>query len=116
MSSNNNAYFLLTLGCSKNTVDSESMAQLLDRNGLRAVGNPDEAEVLIVNTCGFIDTAKQESIDVLRQLAEIKRGDQYVIAAGCLSQRYGANLVQEVPGLDGVIGTRRWMEDRKSVV
>ena len=110
MSSNNNAYFLLTLGCSKNTVDSESMAQLLDRNGLRAVGNPDEAEVLIVNTCGFIDTAKQESIDVLRQLAEIKRGDQYVIAAGCLSQRYGANLVQEVPGLDGVIGTRRWMD------
>jgi ribosomal protein S12 methylthiotransferase len=103
-------YYLLSLGCSKNTVDSESMAQVLGANGLRAVGNPDKAEVLIVNTCGFIDAAKEESLSALRELVEQKRGKQMVIAAGCLSQRYGEQLIQYVPGLDGVIGTRRWMD------
>jgi ribosomal protein S12 methylthiotransferase len=105
-----NQYFLVSLGCSKNTVDSESIAQILNQNGLRGVGDPDQAEVMIVNTCGFIDAAKQESIDVLKELVEAKRNDQMVIAAGCLSQRYGHDLVQHVPGLDGVIGTRRWMD------
>ena len=103
-------YFLLSLGCSKNSVDSESMAQLLNRNGMAGSADPDLADTLIVNTCGFINTAKQESIDALRELAEGKRPDQLLIAAGCLSQRYGAALTQEVPGLDGVIGTRRWMD------
>ncbi|MAS32564.1 MAG: 30S ribosomal protein S12 methylthiotransferase RimO [Anaerolineaceae bacterium] len=110
MPSLKNKYYLLSLGCSKNTVDSESIAQVLNQNGLRGVGDPDEAEVLIVNTCGFIDAAKEESIGALRELVDLKRRGQMVIAAGCLSQRYGANLVQEVPGLDGVIGTRRWMD------
>jgi ribosomal protein S12 methylthiotransferase len=103
-------YFLLSLGCSKNTVDSESIAQVLHQNGMVSVGVPDEAEVLIVNTCGFIDDAKAESIDALRELVDLRSGNQMVIAAGCLSQRYGDALVQEVPGLDGVIGTRRWMD------
>ncbi len=103
-------FFLVSLGCSKNTVDSESIARLLHQHGMQGVGDPENAEVLIVNTCGFIDAAKQESIDVLRELVETKRTGQMVIAAGCLSQRYGAALVQEVPGLDGVIGTRRWMD------
>ncbi len=110
MAKRKNNYFLLSLGCSKNTVDSESIAQVLGQNGMRGVGSADDAEVLIVNTCGFIDTAKQESIDMLRELVELKRESQMVIAAGCLSQRYGADLVQEVPGLDGIIGTRRWMD------
>lgn len=110
MSVRKNKYYLVSLGCSKNTVDSESMAQVLNQNGMQAVEHAGRAEVLIVNTCGFIDSAKQESIDVLRELVENRRGDQMVIAAGCLSQRYGADLVQEVPGLDGVIGTRRWMD------
>ncbi|MCU0481331.1 MAG: 30S ribosomal protein S12 methylthiotransferase RimO [Anaerolineae bacterium] len=105
-----NNYYLLSLGCSKNTVDSESMAQVLGQHGLRGVGDPDTAEVLIVNTCGFIDAAKEESISALRELVEGKKGNQMVIAAGCLSQRYGADLVQYIPGLDGVIGTRRWMD------
>jgi ribosomal protein S12 methylthiotransferase len=110
VSSRKHHYYLLSLGCSKNTVDSESIAQVLHQNGMRGVGDPDAAEVLIVNTCGFIDTAKQESINVLRELVELKRDGQMVIAAGCLSQRYGADLVQEIPGLDGIIGTRRWMD------
>jgi ribosomal protein S12 methylthiotransferase len=103
-------YYLLSLGCSKNTVDSESMAQVLGRHGMKGVAAPEQAEVLIVNTCGFIDAAKQESIDLLRELVETRRDGQMVVAAGCLSQRYGDALVQEVPGLDGVIGTRRWMD------
>lgn len=103
-------YYLVSLGCSKNTVDSESMAQVLNASGMRGVGDPRNAEVLIVNTCGFIDSAKQESIDTLRELVDTRKRNQMVIAAGCLSQRYGADLVQEVPGLDGVIGTRRWMD------
>ncbi len=110
MTQSEEKYYLLSLGCAKNTVDSESMAQVLQQSGMRGVGDPEAAEVLIVNTCGFINSAKQESIDALRELAEIKRADQMVIAAGCLSQRYGDTLVQEVPGLDGVIGTRRWMD------
>lgn len=110
MASRKNAYYLLSLGCSKNTVDSESMAQVLQQNGMRGVGDPHKAEVLIVNTCGFINAAKEESMSALRELVELKKANQMVIAAGCLSQRYGANLVQEIPGLDGVIGTRRWMD------
>ena len=103
-------YFLLSLGCAKNTVDSESIAQLLHQRGMSGASDPELAEVMIVNTCGFINTAKEESIAALRELVEIKGADQMVIAAGCLSQRYGATLAQEVPGLDGVIGTRRWMD------
>ncbi len=108
--SRKNKYYLVSLGCSKNTVDSESMAQVLAQNGLRGVGDPDQAEVLIVNTCGFINSAKEESIETLRELVDNRRSGQMVIAAGCLSQRYGADVVAQVPGLDGVIGTRRWMD------
>jgi ribosomal protein S12 methylthiotransferase len=105
-----NNYYLLSLGCSKNTVDSESMAQLLDGAGMRGVTSPNNAEVMIVNTCGFIGPAKQESIAALQELATVKNENQYLIAAGCLSQRYGDTLAQEVAGLDGIIGTRRWMD------
>lgn len=110
MTNRQDSYYLLSLGCSKNTVDSESIAQVLNQHGMRGVGDPESAEVLIVNTCGFIDAAKQESIDMLKELVALKTGEQMVIAAGCLSQRYGNELVQHVPGLDGVIGTRRWMD------
>jgi ribosomal protein S12 methylthiotransferase len=101
---------MLNMGCAKNLVDAEGIAQLLGREGYRGAETPDDASVLIVNTCGFIDAAKQESIDALRELAGGKRSDQLLIAAGCLAQRYGKVLSEEVPGLDGVIGTRRWMD------
>jgi ribosomal protein S12 methylthiotransferase len=103
-------YYILSLGCSKNTVDSESMAQLLNGAGLQGVDRVSRAEVLIVNTCGFINAAKEESLSALRELAAHKKRDQLLIAAGCMSQRYGGELVQKVPGIDGVIGTRRWMD------
>jgi ribosomal protein S12 methylthiotransferase len=86
------------------------MAALLGRAGFHSAATAEDAAVLIVNTCGFIDSAKQESLAALRELASAKRPDQLLIAAGCLSQRYGPAIVQEVPGVDGVIGTRRWMD------
>ena len=92
---------MLSLGCSKNSVDSESIAQILDQRGMSGTGDPSLAEVMIVNTCGFINAAKEESIAALRELADIKRADQMVIAAGCLSQRYGDYL--------GARGARIWM-------
>ena len=105
-----NTFHLVSLGCAKNTVDSDSMAQLLIRDGYHAVDNPSHANVLIVNTCGFIGPAKQESLNVLRELAEGKKNNQVLIAAGCLTQRYGVEVAEKVPGIDGVLGTRRWMD------
>ena len=103
-------FYLLSLGCSKNTVDSESMASLLYKAGFSGVADPDDASVLIVNTCGFIESARQESIGALRELASLKNKNQLLIAAGCMAQRYGDEVVEWVPGIDGVIGTRRWMD------
>src|SRR5512137_2061997 len=103
-------YFLLSLGCSKNTVDSHSMAQLLDGAGYVAVQDSGKASVLLVNTCGFIGPAREESIASLRELARSKKRGQLLIAAGCLSQIWGQKLAAEVPGLDGIISTRRWMD------
>jgi ribosomal protein S12 methylthiotransferase len=103
-------FHLVSLGCAKNTVDSESMALLLREQGFLAEADPAQAEIVIVNTCGFIEPARQESIETLRRLAQAKRPGQLLIAAGCLTQRYGADVVRQVPGIDGVIGTRRWMD------
>jgi ribosomal protein S12 methylthiotransferase len=105
-----NTFHLVSLGCAKNTVDSDSMAQLLIRDGYHSVDDPTRANVLIVNTCGFIGPAKQESLDVLRELANGKRNNQILIAAGCLTQRYGAEVAEKIPSIDGVLGTRRWMD------
>ena len=103
-------FHLVSLGCAKNTVDSESMGQLLVKSGYRFEKDENRAEVLIVNTCGFIGPAKTESLEVLGELAAKKKEGQMLIAAGCLTQRYGAEVVQQVPGIDGILGTRRWMD------
>jgi ribosomal protein S12 methylthiotransferase len=103
-------FYLHSLGCAKNTVDSRSMAQLLDETGYQCTDQPEDAQLLIVNTCGFIGPARAESMQVLHELAASKTAEQQLIAAGCLSQRYGSEIVREVPGIDGVIGTRRWMD------
>ncbi|KXK12401.1 MAG: MiaB-like tRNA modifying protein YliG [Chloroflexi bacterium OLB14] len=108
--SKKNTFHLVSLGCSKNTVDSDSMAQLLIRDGYNAVEDPHKASVLIVNTCGFIGPAKAESYRVLGELAESKRDGQVLIAAGCLTQRYGVEVAQKISGIDGILGTRRWMD------
>ena len=105
-----NTFHLVSLGCAKNTVDSDSMAQLLLRDGYLSMDDPHKAAVLIVNTCGFIGPAKEESYRVLGELAKTKRNGQVLIAAGCLTQRYGVEVARKVPGIDGILGTRRWMD------
>lgn len=104
------SFYLVSLGCSKNTVDSTSMAELLKRAGYQPVDKPAKASVLIVNTCGFIQPARDESIAELRALARRKKNGQLLIAAGCLTQRYREWVVEQVPGIDGLLGTRRWMD------
>ena len=103
-------YHLISLGCAKNTVDSHSMEQLLVGSGYQYSEHPDDASVMVLNTCGFIGPAKEESLQVLGELAQVKRPDQLLIAAGCLTQRYGMEVVNKVPGIDGILGTRRWMD------
>jgi len=105
-----NTFFLLSLGCSKNLVDSSSISSLLTQGGYQGLEKPDHAQVLIVNTCGFIKPASDESINELRILARKKKKGQLLIAAGCLTQRYREAIAEQVPGLDGIIGTRRWMD------
>lgn len=103
-------FYLVSLGCAKNTVDSESMASLLMDAGFSPTERANDAALLIVNTCGFISPARQESLDMLADLAQKKRRGQMLIAAGCLTQRYGEMVVKQVPGIDGILGTRRWMD------
>ena len=103
-------FHIVSLGCAKNTVDADSMAQLLIEAGYELVENSKMARVLIVNTCGFIRSAKEESLDALGELADGKKKGQILIAAGCLPQRDGKEIVTEVPGIDAILGTRRWMD------
>lgn len=103
-------FYLETLGCPKNLVDSQGMARLLHQLGHEAVDDPRQAGLLIVNTCGFIEDARRESIEGLKQLARRKRPRQWLIAAGCLAQWWGPRLAEAVPGIDGLLGTRRWSE------
>ena len=103
-------FYLISLGCPKNLVDSAGLATLLQRAGYTAADEPEEADLLIVNTCGFIAPAREESLDVLHELAQGKRPGQRIIAAGCYSQRFPDELAESVPGIDGLISTRRWMD------
>jgi ribosomal protein S12 methylthiotransferase len=103
-------FYLLSLGCPKNTVDSEGIRELLRQVGYEASDRPEDADILIVNTCGFIDRAREESVASLRELGETKTPDQYLVAAGCMAERYGEEMARMVPFLDGIIGTRRWRE------
>ena len=107
---NRQTYHLVTLGCPKNEVDSDGMEMLLRQSDFGVSADADEANVLIVNTCGFLEAAKEESIGVLQELADGKRGDQMLIAAGCLAQRNGDEVLERVPQVDGLLGTRRWMD------
>lgn len=103
-------FFLLTLGCPKNVYDSEGISEMLLQADYNATDNPQQADVLIVNTCGFLQVAKDESIAALQELAAMKRKNQLLIAAGCMAQRFGSEVTQQVKGLDGLIGTRAWTD------
>ncbi len=103
-------FYLLTLGCPKNTFDSEGITEMMLQASYRSTTNPRHADVLIVNTCGFLQAAKDESIGALQELAGRKRKGQLLIAAGCMAQRFGREVTQQVSGLDGLIGTRAWAD------
>jgi ribosomal protein S12 methylthiotransferase len=100
--------YLLSLGCAKNLVDSESMSQILRNEGFDMVDSPQIADILLVNTCGFIESAKKEAIDSILQLAEYKQPQgiaRFLIVAGCLPQRYAGDILQSLPEVNAVIGT-----------
>ncbi|HEX2174239.1 MAG TPA: 30S ribosomal protein S12 methylthiotransferase RimO [Dehalococcoidia bacterium] len=101
-------FHIVTLGCPKNAVDSDGMTDLLLGAGHSPVDQPRQADALIVNTCGFIGPAKEESVNAILDLAARKRSHQLLIAAGCLVQRYADDLRQEIPELDAVLSTREW--------
>lgn len=102
-----NNVHIVTLGCSKNDVDSSMMYSLLDKDKYKMVENPNKADILIVNTCGFIDAAKEESIDTILESVEYKNEGRCkkVLLSGCLAQRYPEELIKEIPEIDGIIGT-----------
>ena len=96
----------LSLGCPKNLVDSEVMLGMAEQAGHEITTDADGADVVIVNTCAFIDRAKQESIDTILEMAERKKATgARLVVTGCLAERYRADLQKEIPEIDAVLGT-----------
>lgn len=97
---------MVSLGCAKNQSDAEIMLGILLEDGCTIVDDPAEAEVIVVNTCGFIESAKRESIDALLEMAQYKEGKcRLLIASGCLAERYSDEIIKEIPEVDAVVGT-----------
>ena len=105
--SGNKKLYMISLGCSKNLVDSEVMLGLLEKDGYTVCDSPDDAGLLLVNTCGFIGSAVQEAIDEILELARYKQKEpsKKLVVTGCLVQRYGIALEKELPEVDLFIGT-----------
>ncbi len=97
---------MVALGCAKNRVDGEMLLHTLKEAGYNIVSNPADADIVIVNTCGFIESAKQESIDEILELSQLKKEGtiKYIVATGCLAQRYGEEMMKELYELDAVVG------------
>ena len=98
---------LISLGCPKNLVDSEVMLGIIEKYHIEITNDPEAAEIIIVNTCGFIESAKQESIDTILSMAAYKTEGccRYLIVTGCLAQRYAQELFQDMPEVDAIVGT-----------
>ena len=96
----------VSLGCPKNLVDTEVMLGILGNSGYQIVSNPEDADVIVVNTCGFIDAAKTESIETILEMAQYKNNNcKLLIASGCLAERYHDDILKELPEVDAVVGT-----------
>ena len=97
---------LVTLGCARNEVDSEELAGRLEADGFRLVDDADQADTVVVNTCGFVEAAKKDSVDTLLEAADLKAEGRTraVVAVGCLAERYGADLAESLPEADAVLG------------
>lgn len=102
---NKNVYFT-TLGCSKNDVDTDTMRTILEGKDYNSVYDPELADIIVVNTCGFIEAAKEESINEIFDMVEYKKeGNKKLLVSGCLAQRYAKELLEEIPEIDGILGT-----------
>ena len=101
---------MISLGCNKNRVDSETALGLLRDRGYEFTGDPAEADVLMVNTCGFIESAKEESIDAILEMAEYKKTGRcrLLVVTGCLAQRYEKSLLEEIPEIDLLMGVNQY--------
>lgn len=107
-------YHMTSLGCPKNLVESEEMMAKLSISGMVLVHDPDEADLIVVNTCGFIDSAKEESVNTILDLAQIRQKNpwQRLVVVGCLVQRYRKELIEEFPEVDAFVG----VQDKESFV
>src|SRR5436305_8880734 len=92
---------IATLGCTRNSVDSDELAGRLENSGWSLVGDSDDADVTVINTCGFVEAAKRESID---ELLSATGDGRRVVAVGCLAERYGEQLAESLPEVDAVLG------------
>jgi ribosomal protein S12 methylthiotransferase len=101
-------YHIVTLGCAKNVADSERIARVLGEGAHFEVGAASAADVVIVNTCGFIDASKEESVNTILELAAEKRDGQQLVVAGCLTALHGEELRAEIPEIDAVFGAEDW--------
>ena len=101
-----NTFHIISLGCAKNLVDSQSYAQLMRKRNLIQTEKLNKAKFILVNTCGFIHDAREESFETIRTAAKQKKPGQKLIVTGCLSERYKEALLDEVDGIDGLVGTR----------
>ena len=103
---------VVTLGCSKNTVDSERLMKQIQLNKIGLINDPNKAETVIINTCGFIDAAKEESVNTILEAVALKKSGKIkkVIVAGCLSERYKDDLLKEIPEVDAFFGTEKYEE------
>ena len=101
---------MVTLGCARNEVDSEELAGRLEAGGFVLVDDAEDADTVVVNTCGFVEAAKKDSVDTLLEAADLKASAghggraQAVVAVGCLAERYGKDLAESLPEADAVLG------------
>ncbi len=104
---NSKKVFVVTLGCSKNEIDSELMISILKNNNYTVANYLEEADIIIVNTCGFIEKAKEESIETIWEMCRYKHEGncKHLILSGCLAQRYSKELLDEIPDIDAIVGT-----------
>ena len=107
---------IISLGCVKNLVDAELMLGDLASHELTITPDPEEADIIIVNTCGFIESAQQESVDTILQMAEYKNSNcKMLLVSGCLAQRFSTELITEIPEIDAIIGTGSWQKIREAI-
>lgn len=100
------SFYLYSLGCAKNTVDSNVLAQILTHSGFQFEINPKKARFLIVNTCGFIKPARDEAVESLNELQAIRKPNQFLLAVGCMAEKYADEIRERCPDVDGILGTR----------